>query len=260
MINNQRCAQPRRRIIRTDRANRRQGQSAFAVRRGKKPRLFIFSERVLAEERRRRLITDCSPRSEFFQQCLNSKSRKRSEWERRTNIINKRKTPFRLCRRSQRVSNGCLSRRLTLYSRTMPLWLLWGGGSQDTLILELLVSCTTDTACGGALKTGDGDKGRKLYFPLEFVHPHVRTPIAAYFCRWLNVEVISSQCLETFSMKQLCNRTLPIWEFIAPSLKEMLSFKLAAPSGRVPAGWADLLCVTGCTFLSSMCRNKKKKM
>lgn len=171
MINNQRCAQPRRRIIRTDRANRRQGQSAFAVRREKKNPRLSFSERVLAEERERRLITDCSPRSEFFHQCLNSKSRKRSEWERRRNIINKRKTPFHLCRRSQRVSNGCLSRRLTLYSRTMPLWLLWGGGSQDTLILELLVSCTTDTACGGALKTGDGDKGRKLYFPLEFLNP-----------------------------------------------------------------------------------------
>lgn len=58
---------------------------------------------------------------------------------------------------------GCL---LTLYSRMMPLWVLWGGGSQDTLMLELLVSCTTDTACGGALKTAVRDKKGKLYFPL----------------------------------------------------------------------------------------------
>lgn len=61
---------------------------------------------------------------------------------------------------------------LTLYSSMRPLWALWGGGSQDTLTVELLVSWTTDTERGAALKTGGGegetpDGKKKMRFPIK---------------------------------------------------------------------------------------------
>lgn len=55
----------RRWIIRTDRANRWQGQSAFTVWRQNQD-FFFFSAHVLAADLRWWLITDCSLKSEFL--------------------------------------------------------------------------------------------------------------------------------------------------------------------------------------------------
>lgn len=167
MISNQCCAHTQRQIIRTQCFWQSKQMTGTVSIHNLKTKFEPFSAHVLAADLRQWVITNCSLKLVFFISIQTTASKHHG--------LQEISVPLYFCslwwslnkhQRVRRTVRCCLSCILTLYSRIMPLWVLWGGGSQDTLILELLVSWTTDTACGGALKTGDRDKKENYISPL----------------------------------------------------------------------------------------------
>lgn len=120
------------------------------------------------------------------------------------------------CRLTSRVLSYADSRILTLYSRMMPVWVLWGGGSQDTLILELLVSWTTDIACGAALKTADRDKKGNYI-----------SRIIMSWCQCSILQVFNfSNNVQKVSLKQVCNLIVSLGRIGMSLIKKNKKFGL----------------------------------